>query len=155
MQSILACIQCLCDIEGKDGAPNQFLGIFGVIEGNGGIGADPLKLQEVALAFLGLGYESLLIDGGAMQVAVSQLAIAVVVVEIVRYIDFCWDGIMADETMGCPIIVEGDCLSVAFWFWCREADAATPHRDASGEGNAPLTIVVHGTIEVIDHAIAL
>ena len=112
-------------------------------------------MEEVTLAFLGLGSEGLLIDGRTMQVAVAQLAITIVVVEIVRHIDFCWDGIVADETMGCPIVVEGDGFSVAFGFWCREADAAASHGGAGGEGDAPLTIVVDSTIEVIDHTVVL
>ena len=42
VQRILSCIQCLCDVEGVDGAPDQLPGIFSVVEGDGGIGADAL-----------------------------------------------------------------------------------------------------------------
>ena len=53
------------------------------VEGNGGVGAHTFKLQEVALAVLLLSNESPIVSSFPVQIAVAQLAVAVVVVEVV------------------------------------------------------------------------
>ncbi len=93
VERVLAGVEGLRDIEREDGAADEFLGVLCIVERDGGVGADSLKLQEVALAFLGVEGKGLLIDGTAVQVAVAQLAVAVVVVEVVRDVDGCCDGI--------------------------------------------------------------
>ena len=87
MQRILASIQGFRHIKGKDGATNQFFRILRVVEGDGGIGAHTFELQEITLALLWLGCEGLLIDGRAMKVTMTHLAIAIIVVEIMGKVD--------------------------------------------------------------------
>ena len=84
MQGVFASIHGISDVKRKDGTAYQFLRILGVVKGDGSIGAYAFELQEVALALLRLGRKSLLVDSTAVQVAVAQLAVAVVVVEVMR-----------------------------------------------------------------------
>ena len=104
MQRILACIQGLRDVKGKDGATNQFLGILRIIEGDGGISTNTFELQEITLALLWLGYEGLLIDGRTMKVTVTHLAIAIVVVEVMGKVD-AHDRIVSHRTESSPSLV--------------------------------------------------
>ena len=114
MQRILTCVQSLCDIEGEYCATNQFLGILRIVKGNSGVCAYALKLQEVSFAFLWLGDESLLVDGATMQITVTQLAIAIVVVEVVRDGDTRWRSI--GNSGSCPAFVKTRNRTTSFAF---------------------------------------
>ena len=114
MQRILTCVQSLCDIEGEYCATNQFLRILRIVEGNSGVCAYALKLQEVSFAFLWLGDESLLVDGATMQITVTQLAIAIIVVEVVRDGDTRWRSI--GNSGSCPALIETRNRATSFAF---------------------------------------
>ncbi len=61
------------------------------VKGDGGVGADAFELKEITLAGVLVGMKDLVIDGAAVQVAMTQLTVAVVVVEVVGDADVCRD----------------------------------------------------------------
>ena len=83
----------------------------------------------------------------------TQLAIAVVVIEVVgkRYV--CGDTIATYRTR--PTIVERGNRATSFTFRLWETNSRTSHGNAGSYGDAALLVVVHGAIEVINHTIVL
>ena len=97
VQCILVGIQCLSNVERKDRTTYQFLGILCVVKGDSGVCAHALKLQEIPLAFLRLSNEGLLVNSTAMQVTMTQLAIAIIVVEVMGEVDLHRNGIATND----------------------------------------------------------
>ena len=87
LEPVFAILQMVGDVERPDGAPHEFLRIAVAVECDGGKGAHALELEEVALAVVLVGGEHLIIFGLAVQIAVAQLAVAVIVVEVVGQVD--------------------------------------------------------------------
>ena len=87
MQRILACIQGLSDVNSENSASYQFLGILCVVKGDSGVCAHTFKLQEIPFAFLWLSDECFLVYSTAMQITMTQLAIAIVVIEVMRKVN--------------------------------------------------------------------
>ena len=83
----------------------------------------------------------------------TELTIAVVIVEIVREGYVCVDAISNNRSR--PTFVEAGETTLAFRVWGREVDATAPHRRIGGESDTTLTIVVDSTIEMIYHTIML
>ena len=90
-----------------------------------------------------------------MQVTMPQLAIAVVVVEVVgnRYV--CRDSIATYKTVCHPAFVKRSDGATSFALWFRETDLRAAHRYAGGNGNASLLVIVDSTIEVVHDPIVL
>ena len=105
-QRIVATEQRVGHVERQHGAPHQFAGEGGGVEGDGGVGAHTLQLEKIATAGLLLRGERLLVDSRAMQVTVTQLAIAVVVVEVVWQVDGRSDRVATCKAACLPTIVE-------------------------------------------------
>ena len=61
LQLVLSITQNFGDVKCPDGTAHQFLGILMPVQGNGGISADTLELEEVALAFCLGGCKHLII----------------------------------------------------------------------------------------------
>ena len=91
LQFVLSVMQGIGDVKCPDGTTHQFLGILATVEGDGSVGADALKLQEVTLVGALVGVKNLVIYSRAMQVAMTQLTVAVIVVEVVGDVDVCCD----------------------------------------------------------------
>ena len=87
-QLVVTVAQGVGHVERPDSAAHQLAGILTTVERDGGVSAHTLKLQEVALAALLLTRERFIIFSRAVQVAVAQLAVAVVVVEVVGEVHF-------------------------------------------------------------------
>ena len=162
-QVVLAVTDGIGDVKRPNGTPYQLAGIFVTIECHGGIGAYALKLQEVALVAFLLAREHLIIDGRAMQIAVAQLAVAVVVVEVVGEGDIGGDSIATYGTClaiikaegTSPAIIEGDEAALAHWLRLWETHGTAAHVLTRGYGNAALLVIVHGAVEMVDYAIVL
>ena len=87
-----------------------------------------------------------------MEIPVAQLAIAVIIIEIVGEVN----GLpLAGDNFCRPAVIETQefpaSLRLGFW----KSDGTAPHRCTGGEGDATLPVVIHGTIEMIDHTIML
>ena len=154
VQCILTSIQSLGDVERKDRTTYQFLGILCVVKGDSGVCAHALKLQEIPLAFLRLSNEGLLVNSTAMQVTMTQLAIAIIVVEVMGEVDAC-NGIVSQRTDSCPVVVKANdgTTSLTLRFW--EMHSTTPQRYTGSYSNASLLVVVHSAIEVIHYTVML
>ena len=95
LQLVGSVAQMVSDIKCPDGTPHEFLGILMAVQGDDGIGADAFELEEVATSVVLLGGEHLIIYSTSVQIAVTQLAIAIVVVEVVGDVDSGDHGVSA------------------------------------------------------------
>ena len=155
LQLVLSVLHAIGNVKGPYGAAHQFLGILMTVEDDGGIGSHTVKLQEVAFAILLLHVEGLVVGRLSVQVAMTQLTVAVVVVEVMRNVDRRRKRIAPYRTAGCPSVVERGNVTAPFPFRLREAHVTTSQRHAGGYGDASLLVVVDGTVEVIDHPVVL
>ena len=151
-QGVVTVFQVVSDIQCPDGTPHEFLGILMTVEGDGGIGADAFELEEVATTILLRGGENLVVYGTAVQIAVTQLAIAMIVIEVVG--DVNHRHFTALDTCQ-PAFIERGHGAAAFALRGGETDLAASHRYAGGNGNATLLVVVDSAVEVVDHSIVL
>ena len=154
LEFVLTMMERICDVERPNGASYEFFWILVTVEGNCGISANAFKLQEIAFALLFFSGEGLLIGGFAMQVTMTKLAIAIVIVEIMGE-GGAYNGIGSLCKPCLPIIVErcegATTLTLRLW----EGDVAASHGNTSGDSNTTLLVVVDSTIEMINHAIVL
>ena len=155
LQLVLSVLHAIGNVKGPYGAAHQFLGILMTVEDDGGIGSHTVKLQEVAFAILLLHVEGLVVGRLSVQVAMTQLTVAVVVVEVMGNVNRCRHRVAAHGALGCPSVVERDNVTAPFPFRLREAHVTTSQRHAGGYGDASLLVVVDGTVEVIDHPVVL
>ena len=118
------------------------------------IAAYAFELQEVATTVALLGVKYLIIYSLAVQVTVTQLAVAVVVVEVVGEVD-AHDGIVRHRTACRPALVERGDGAAPLALRFREAHFAASHGNAGSYGNAALLVVVDGAVEVIHHTVVL
>ena len=81
-QAVVATPQGFCHVERPHRTPHQFTGVGGAVEGHGSVCSHALKLQEIAASRLLLGSEHLIIYSRTMQVAMTQLPVAIIVVEV-------------------------------------------------------------------------
>ena len=139
-------------VECPDGTTHQFFGVLMAVEDDLSISAYTLELQEVATTVTLLGGEHLIIYSLAVQVAVTQLTIAVVVVEVMGEVDLRRNGIATNDRSR-PIVVERDDGAAAFTLGGGEVHLATPHGNAGGHGNAALLVIVDGAVEVIHYTV--
>ena len=92
-QMVVAILHAVGNVECPDGTTYQFFRIFMAVEGHGSVGAHTLKLQEVALVAVFRSLEHLTIGRLAVQVAMTQLTVAVIVVEVMGNSDVSSDRI--------------------------------------------------------------
>ena len=90
----------------------------------------------------------------SVQIAVAQLTIAVVVVEVMRNVDGCRGGVTT-YNYGLPTVVEVDDIATAFALRLREPNFRATHRYAGGNSDASLLVVVDSTIKMVNHPIVL
>ncbi|CUQ52507.1 Uncharacterised protein [Segatella copri] len=86
IQCIIALTERIRDIEHKAGSAYQFLRITLAVHLDRSKGSHTFQLQEIAFSGLFMNGEMLLVGGGTMQVAVLQLAVTVIIVQIVGHI---------------------------------------------------------------------
>ena len=105
--------------------------------------------------------EMLLVGGGTMQIAVLQLAVTVIIVQITRHIHPEGSHLLRDAVFRSlaegylPILIQTHDLSFSLLFRCRERNLRTSHRHTRSHGDASLSGMVHGTIEMVHHALML
>ena len=124
------------------------------VERDCGIGADTLKVQEGALARERGDLETLLVMRRAVQVAVQELAVAVVVVPIMGHGDRLALRLLAFEPGGPPLrkLLH---LAALLTLGGYKVHLRTAHRAARRNGNTALLVVIDGAVEVIDHPVVL
>ena len=161
VQCILTRIHRFRNVKCEYGTSYQFLGILCIVEGDGSISSYTLELQEVSLALLWLSRKGLLIDSTAVQVSMTQLAIAVVVIEVMR------KGEARRKTVGsrggrsvwgrnkgcCPAVVKTRDSTASLTLRLGETHLRAAHGKAGSHGDASLLVIVDGTIEMIYHTL--
>ena len=150
--------QGTCHVEGVAGTPYQFFGEVLAVEGHRGIGSYTFKLQEIAFALFLAGSKRFLIAGSAVQVAVLELAIAVIVVQIVGHIHAegahlaGYRFLRGRPELHAPVLVKALHRAFALLLGSGETNVRTPHRHTRGYGYAALARPVDGTVEMVYHA---
>ena len=154
LEFVLTMMERICDVERPNGASYEFFWILMTVEGNCGISANAFKLQEIAFALLLFSGKGLFIGGFAMQVTMTKLAIAIVIIEIMGE-GGAHNGIGSLCKPCLPTFVErcegATTLTLRLW----EGDVAASHGNTGGDSNTTLLVVVDSTIEMINHAIVL
>ena len=161
IQYIITLTECIRDIERKTGSAYQFLRIALAVHLDRSKGSHTFQLQEVAFSGLFMNGEMLLVGGGTMQIAVLQLAVTVIIVQITRHIHPEGSHLLCDAVFRSlaegylPVLIQTHNLSFSLLFGCRERNLRTSHRHAGSHGNASLSGMVHGTIEMVNHTLML
>ena len=154
LEFVFTMMERICDIKRPNGASYEFFWILVTVEGNSGISANAFKLQEIAFALLFLSGKGLFVSSFAMQITMTKLAIAIVIVEIMGE-GGAYDGIGSHCKPSLPTFVErcegATTLTLRLW----EGDVAASHGNTSGDSNTTLLVVVDSTIEMINHTIVL
>ena len=94
-QFVVTSTKDIGDIKCPNRTAYQFLGILMTVEGYGSISTYTFKLEKVTLVFVLVGIKDLIIYCTTVQIAVAQLAVALVIIEVVGNVYVCRDGIAA------------------------------------------------------------
>ena len=152
-QLVDARFQTIGHIERIDRTAYQFSRICMTIDADCGIGAHTFQLKEVAATCLFLTFDGFGIVGIAVQIAMAQLSVAVIVIEIVGQIDF-YSLLLALTRQAClPPFVEVGHLAATFLLGFWKVDRRPSHRPTGSHSNATLLVVVDSTVEMIDYTI--
>ena len=154
LQEVFALAQRLRHIQREHRAPHGMTTQGLAVERDCGIGADTLKVQESALARERSDLETLLVMRRAVQVAVQELTVAVVVVPIMGHGDRLALRLLAFEPGGPPLrkLLH---LAALLTLGSYEVHLRTAHRAARRDGNTTLLVVIDRAVEVIDHPVVL
>ena len=145
IQHIITFTKYIRDIERKAGSAYQFLRITLAVHLDRSKGSHTFQLQEVAFSSLFMNGEMLLVGGGTMQVAVLQLAVTVIIVQITRHIHPEGSHLLRDTVFRSlaegylPILIQTYNLSLSLLFRCRERNLRTSHRHTRSHGDASLS----------------
>ena len=153
LQAVLARgLHIVGHIEREDRATHRMATQIVSVERDRSVGADTLKVQEGAFALQGRSLETFLIMGRAVQVAMQQLAIAIIIVPIVGH-SHRLRPVFCPLQPGGPPRGEFGHLTAFFALGSRERDLRSAHRAARSDRDTALIVVIDGTIEVIDHPV--
>ncbi len=148
-------IQIVGHIKRKRCASRRMAAEIMTVEFYTGISPHSLKVDEVALAVDTPGHvEHLDITCIAVEIAVGQLAIAIVIIPVVGHID-CLCRILVIVEPCCPALVETDVTATAGGRTFGETDCRATHRFACSHCDATLIRIVDSTIEMIHHSVML
>ena len=149
---VLPWLYVVANIERKSGATAQYAPIRFAIQPHMRISTHAFETYKILLFALQFWRNKLFfVPCIAMQIAMGQLSVSIIIVPIVRYIHTY--SIFVHPCF--PVFVELHMRATLFYLGCWKAQCRPPHGFACGHGYRPLIVFIYSAIKMIHHTFVL